>query len=75
MTQRIKVAATQERHRALDAPPHQIRIGRFAIGELELAAEVPGGHIHAAGERVDVQRLCILAVHPVPSAPQQLEGS
>ncbi len=27
------------------------------------------------GERVDVERLCILAVHPVPSAPQQLEVS
>ncbi|KZS70594.1 hypothetical protein A4G29_05850 [Mycobacterium kansasii] len=71
----LSLAATQERHRALDAPRHEIRIRRFAIGQLELAAEMPGRHIHASGERVDGQRLCILAVDPVPSAPQQLEVS
>src|SRR5882724_3922565 len=37
-----EVATAQERHRALDAPRHEIAVRRLAIGEPELAAEVAG---------------------------------
>src|SRR5215217_1883447 len=33
-----EVATTQERHRALDAPRHEIAVRRLAVGEPELAA-------------------------------------
>ena len=68
-----QVAATQQRHRALNAPCHQVGVGRFAVGQLELATEVPCRHVHAAGERLDVQRLRVVPVHPVAHAAQQLE--
>ena len=63
-----EVTTAQQRHRALDPPRHQVAVGGFAVGELELAAEVPGGHVHAAGERLDVQWLVVLPVHPVADA-------
>src|SRR4051812_46280475 len=68
-----ELAATQQRHRALDAPRHQVAVGGLAVGELELAAEVPGRHVRAAGERLDVQRLRILPIDPVTHAAQQRE--
>jgi len=34
---------------------------------------VPGRHVHAAGERLDVQRLDVLPVDPVANAAQQRE--
>ena len=67
------VAATQQRHRPLDASSHEIGVRRLAIGEFELAGQVACRHVHAAGERLDVQRLGVLAVHPVAHASQQLE--
>ena len=57
-----EVATTQQRHRPLDPPRHQIAVRRLAVGEPELAAEVPGRHVRAAGERLDVQRLRVLRV-------------
>src|SRR3954451_18483401 len=63
-----EVAAAQQRHRALDASRHQVAVRRLTVGEPELAAEVPGGHVHAAGERLDVQRLRVLPVDPVADA-------
>ena len=68
-----EVAAAQQRHRALDAPRHQVGVRRLAVGEPELAAEVPGRHVHAAGERLDVQRLRVLPVDPVADAAQPRE--
>ena len=68
-----EVAATQQRHRALDAPRHQVAVRRLAVGEPELAAEVPGRHVRAARERLDVQRLRVLPVHPVANATQPRE--
>jgi len=44
-----QVTATQQRHRALDAPRHQVGVRRLAVGDLELAAEVSGGHFGVAG--------------------------
>jgi hypothetical protein len=41
------------------------------VGELELAGEVPGRHVRASGERLDVERLRVLPVDPVADAPQQ----
>ena len=69
-----EVAAAQQRHRALDAPRHQVAVRRLAVGELELAAEVPGRHVRAAGERLDVQRLRVLPVDPVadPAQPREV---
>src|ERR687896_2016270 len=49
-----EVVTAQQRHRALDAPRHQVAVRRLAVGEPELAAEVPGRHVRAAGERLDV---------------------
>src|SRR3990170_2927448 len=63
-----EVATTQQRHRALDAPRHQVAVRRLAVGEPELAAEVPGRHVRAAGEHLDVQRLRVLPVDPVTEA-------
>src|SRR5215217_7736032 len=63
-----EVAPAQQRHRALDAPRHQVAVGRLAVGEPELTAEVPGRHVRVAGERLDVQRLRILPVDPVADA-------
>src|SRR5262249_39008027 len=68
-----EVAAAQQRHRALNPPRHQVAVRRFAVGEPELAAEVPGRHVRAAGERLDVQRLRVLPVDPVADAPQPRE--
>ena len=51
------VAALEQRHRALDPAGHQVAVGRLAVGRLERPAEVPGGHVGVAGERLDVQRL------------------
>jgi hypothetical protein len=62
-----------QRHRAFDAPGHQVAVRRLAVGEPELAAEVPGRHVHAAGERLDVQRLRVLPVDPVANAAQPRE--
>jgi hypothetical protein len=39
----------------------------------ELAAEVPGRHVRAAGERLDVQRLRVLLVDPVADGVQPRE--
>ena len=66
-----EVASAQQRHRSLDAPRHQVGVRRLAVGEPELPAEVPGRHVHAAGQRLDVQRLRVLPVDPVADAPQQ----
>ena len=69
-----EVAAAQQRHRALDAPRHQVAVRRLAVGEPELAAEVPGRHVRAAGQRLDVQRLGVLPVDPVadPAQPREV---
>jgi len=68
-----EVATTQRRHRALDAPRHQIGVRRLAVGEPELAPEVPGRHVRAAGEHLDVQRLRVLPVDPVADVAQARE--
>src|SRR3954453_12528072 len=68
-----EVAATQECHRSLDASRHQVAVGRLAVRQLELAAEVPCRHVHAAGERLDVQRLRVLTVDPVADPAQERE--
>jgi hypothetical protein len=39
-----------------------------------MAAEVPGRHVRAAGERLDVQWLRVLPVDPVADAAQPREG-
>src|SRR5215217_4832983 len=68
-----EIATTQQRHRALDAPRHEVAVGRLAEGAPELAAEVPGRHVRAAGQRLDVQRLGVLPVDPVADAAQLRE--
>src|SRR6516162_9200222 len=39
-----EVATSQQRHRALDAPRHQVPVWRLAVGEPLLPAEMPGVH-------------------------------
>src|SRR5271154_1178277 len=46
-----ELAMTQQRHRALDAPRHQVAVRRLAVGAPEPAAEVPGRHVRVTGER------------------------
>lgn len=65
------VAAAEQRHGTLDSPRHQIRIGRLAVVETKLTAEMTGGHVNAAGKRFDVERLRILPVHPIAHTAQQ----
>ena len=55
-----QVATAKERHRALDAPRHQIGVRGLAVREPELAAEMSGRHVGAEGKRLDVQRLRVL---------------
>ena len=62
-----------QRHRPLDATRHQVAVRRLAVGAPELATEVPGRHVHAAGQRLDVQRLGVLPVDPVANAAQPRE--
>ena len=69
----IEIATTQQRHRPLDPPRHQIGVRRLAVGGPELAAEVPGRHVGATGERFDIQRLRVLPVDPVADAPEPRE--
>jgi hypothetical protein len=68
-----EVAAAQQRHRALDSPRHQVAVRRFAVGEPELTAEMPGRHVRAAGKRLDVERLRVLPVDPVADPAQGRE--
>src|SRR5206468_5127305 len=70
-----EVATTEQRHRALDAPRHQVGVRGLAVGEPEPAAEVPGRHVSTEGERLDVQRLRVLPVDPVadPAKPREVE--
>ena len=65
-----EVAAAEQRHRAFDAAGHQVAVRRFTVGEPEFAAEVPGGHVRAAGEGLYIQWPGVLAVHPVADAAQ-----
>ena len=37
---------------------------RVAVGEPELAAEMPGRHMSVAGERIDVQLIRVLPIDP-----------
>ena len=48
-----EVATTQQRHRPRDAPRHQVAVRVLSVGEPELAAEVPGRHVRAAGEGLE----------------------
>ena len=57
----------------MDARGVCLTVRRFAVGEPELAAEVPGRHVLAAGERLDVQRLRVLPVDSVADAAQPHE--
>ena len=68
-----QVATAQQRHRALDPPRHQIAVRRLAVRQPELPAEMPGRHVRAAGERLDVQRLRVFAVDAVAHAAQPRE--
>ena len=65
-----EVAPAQQRHRSFDTSRHQVAVGGLAVGPAELAAQVPGRHVRAAGERLDVQRLGEVAVDPVADPPQ-----
>src|SRR5689334_1298971 len=69
-----EVTAAQQRLGALDAPRHEVGVGRLGVRLAEAAAEVRGRHQRGAGERGDVERLRVLAVHPVPgpAKPAQL---
>src|SRR4051794_9057106 len=56
------VATTEQRHGPFDAPGHEVAVGRLAVGEAELPAEVPGRHVRASSQRLDVERLRVLTV-------------
>src|SRR4051794_23504384 len=68
-----EVAAPQQRLRALDAPRHQVRVGRLAVRRAELAGEVRARHQRLAGEGRHVERTRVLAVHQVACAAQMRE--
>ncbi len=58
---------------ALDTPRNQVAVRQLAVCESELAADVLGRHVRAAGERLDVQRLRVLPVDPITNAAQPRE--
>src|SRR4051794_29910577 len=68
-----EVTTTQQGHRALDAPRHQVAVRRLAVGAPELAAEVPRRHVRIPCQRLDVQRLGVLSVDPVADPAQLRE--
>src|SRR5215210_1090136 len=63
-----EVALPQHEHRALHSPALEIAVWRLAEGGPEGADEVGLGHVCDPGERRDVQRLRVLAIHRVASA-------
>ena len=58
-------SGTQQVHGPFNAPGQQVGIGRLAVGPLELARKVRGGHHCLAGHRRDIQRLIVVPVHQV----------
>jgi hypothetical protein len=68
-----QVTATHERHRALDAPRHEVGVRRLAVSESEPAAEVRGRHVRVSGERLDVERLRVLPVDAIADAAKPRE--
>ena len=67
-----EITASQEGHGALDAPGHEVAVGRFAVSEPKLTAEVSGRHVRIAGQRLDVEWLDVVSIDPV-SRPAQLD--
>lgn len=67
------VAHTQQSHRPLDSPGHQVAVWGLTESSLELTAEVSGGHMRFTSERIDVKGERVLTVHTVPRSPQSLE--
>src|SRR5215217_38731 len=68
-----RIVAEQKRHRSFDPARHEVAVRRLAVGEAELAAQVPGRHMHAERERLDVEGLRVLTVDPVANTAQQRE--
>src|SRR5690606_12589299 len=65
-----QIASAEQGHRAFDASGHQVRVRRLTELLLEPATQMAGGHVHALGERADVERLSVVAVDPVPYLAQ-----
>src|SRR5690606_16522489 len=65
-----EVASPQQGHRALDAPGHQVAVRRLAVGGAEAPREVAGGHAGRAGQRRNVERARVLAVHLISRTTQ-----
>ena len=64
------VAAAQQRLGPLDAARHQVRVRGLAVGGAELPGEVRGRHERRPGDRGDVKRKRVVAVHQVAGPPQ-----
>ncbi len=70
-TRGVKDTSRQGRyHNTRYRDGHEVAVGRFTVSEPELATQVPGRHVRAAGQCLDVQRLRILAVDPVADTAQ-----
>src|SRR5690242_2594842 len=61
-----QVTPSQQCHGALDAAGHDVPVGRLAVGLAELTAEVSGRHVGTPRQGLDVERLRVLTVDPVP---------
>src|SRR6202040_2152995 len=64
------VALAQQEHRALDPAPLEVAVRRLAEGRAEGPDEVRLGDAGDPGERGDVERLGVAAVHRVARAEQ-----
>src|SRR5690349_5810995 len=67
------VTAAQQRLGPLDPAGHEIAVRGFAVRGPEAAAEVTGRHVRRPGQRGHVERLGVVAVHPVAGPAQQAQ--
>jgi molybdopterin converting factor small subunit len=68
-----QLAPAKERLCPLDAPRHQVRVGRLPIRGAELPREVSGRHQRSAGQVGDGERTRVFAVHQIAGTPQMRE--
>ena len=68
-----EITTTQQGHRPLDPPRHQVAVRRLSVSLPELTAEMPGRHVHPPGKRLHVQRLRVFPVDPIADLAQPRE--
>ena len=66
----LRSPAAQQRGGPLDPTRHEVLVRRLAVGLAEAAVEVADRHQRLGRQGRDVERLGVVAVHPVAGAPE-----